>query len=126
MDAVTVFDIFSGIPDREAIWVCAVEGLSNAKERMVQIAFEKTGPYFIFNVSTQQVIATTQTFAKPERATPCHPQLQAALLTLRKAGRTIGEVSEVDKETRVVVDGQSRTRDEVFDMIEDYNNRKRA
>jgi hypothetical protein len=40
------FDIFSGTA-KKAMWIEAVEGLSNARERMEQIAADKPGQYFI-------------------------------------------------------------------------------
>lgn len=43
-----VFDIFSGVFDKNAIWVESVRGLSNARERMERIAVEKPGAYFVF------------------------------------------------------------------------------
>ena len=42
------FDIFSGQIDKNALWVETVEGLSNARERMEQIAAEKPGQVFHF------------------------------------------------------------------------------
>jgi hypothetical protein len=59
------FDIFSGVPDRDASWVCAVRGLANAKERMDEIAAEKPGRYFIFYPPDRSILAQTETFAKP-------------------------------------------------------------
>ena len=37
MDEIT-FDIFSGAPEENGLWVEAVEGLSNARQRLGQIA----------------------------------------------------------------------------------------
>jgi hypothetical protein len=61
------FDIFSGWPNN-AIWIEAVEGLSNARERMGQIAGENPGRYFLFCPRTQASVAEIHTFAVP------HPQ----------------------------------------------------
>ena len=58
------FDIFSGTPENGAVWVEVVAGLSNARERMKQLATLKPGPYFIFSVQSQSVIARIQTFEK--------------------------------------------------------------
>lgn len=58
------FDIFFGAPNRDAIWVCAVRGLSNAKERMDKIAMEQPGRYFILNAAERTVLAQTETFAQ--------------------------------------------------------------
>jgi CheY-like chemotaxis protein len=59
------FDIFSGAPDRDAVWVCAVRGLANARERMEDIASETPGRYFIFYAPDRSILAQTETFAEP-------------------------------------------------------------
>jgi len=64
-ERVPKFDIFAGAPDRDAMWVCAVCGLANAKERMEQIAAERPGRYFIFYSPDRTILARTETFAKP-------------------------------------------------------------
>lgn len=66
-DEVPKFDIFSGAPDRDAIWVCAVRGLANAKERMDEIAIERPGRYFIFNAVDRAILARTETFTQRAR-----------------------------------------------------------
>jgi hypothetical protein len=43
------FEVFSGVPDRDAVWLESVEGFSNARERMEQIAEQKPGQYFVFS-----------------------------------------------------------------------------
>jgi hypothetical protein len=58
------FDIFSGTP-KKAMWIEAVEGLSNARERMQQIAEEKPGQYFLFCPSTHTCVSEIETFAIP-------------------------------------------------------------
>jgi hypothetical protein len=63
-----MFDIFSGSPPNNAIWLEAVEGLSNARERMEQIAAENPGKYFIFSVGSRTVLAEIETFAKTAKA----------------------------------------------------------
>ena len=57
------FDIFSGQIDKNALWIETVEGLSNARERMEQIAAEKPGQYFIFSSLSHAVLAQIETFA---------------------------------------------------------------
>ncbi|HWF38236.1 MAG TPA: hypothetical protein VG322_06945 [Candidatus Acidoferrales bacterium] len=57
------FDIFSGHIDKNALWIETVEGLSNARERMEQIATEKPGQYFIFSPMSHAVLAQIETFA---------------------------------------------------------------
>ena len=44
-----VFDIFSGVPDRDARWLETVEGLGASFDRMKEIAAENPGRYFIFD-----------------------------------------------------------------------------
>ena len=57
-----LFDIFSGT-FKKAWWIEAVEGLSNARERMQQIAEEKPGQYFLFCTRTHESVVEIQTFA---------------------------------------------------------------
>ncbi len=64
-EPVPKFDIFAGAPDRDAMWICAVRGLANAKERMERIASERPGRYFIFYSPDRSILAQTETFAKP-------------------------------------------------------------
>jgi hypothetical protein len=68
MDSEPNFDIFSGVPDKNAVWVECVRGLSNARERMGQIAAEKPGRYFLFSLQSHSVLARIETFSKPESA----------------------------------------------------------
>jgi DNA-binding response OmpR family regulator len=65
--AVPKFDIFSGVPDRDAVWICSVRGLANAKERMDAIAAEQPGRYFIFYALDRSILAETETFAAPSQ-----------------------------------------------------------
>lgn len=65
--SVPKFDIFEGAPDRDAMWVCVVQGLANAKERMEQIAAQKPGRYFIFYGAERRILAQTETFAKSQQ-----------------------------------------------------------
>lgn len=59
------FDIFSGDLDKDAMWIETVQGLSNARERMEEIASQKPGRYFIFSSSSHAVLSQTETFANP-------------------------------------------------------------
>jgi hypothetical protein len=59
------FDIFSGGPDNDPVWLESVLGLSNARERMEQIAAKTPGQYFIFSFGSQAVLAQTDTLRKP-------------------------------------------------------------
>ena len=60
-----LFDIFSGT-FKKAWWIEAVEGLSNARERMQQIAGEQPGQYFLFCPSTHASVCEIETFAIPD------------------------------------------------------------
>jgi len=60
------FDIFSGRSDKDAVWIEAVQGLSNARARMHEIAAQTPGQYFIFSVGSHAILAQTETFKKPE------------------------------------------------------------
>jgi hypothetical protein len=66
MVSIASFDIFSGESKADAIWLETVEGVSNARDRMEQIAAEKPGPYFVFCVRTSQIVAQTSTFKNGE------------------------------------------------------------
>jgi hypothetical protein len=58
------FDIFSGTPNEDEEWIEAVAGLSNARERMGEIAARNPGKYFLFSVGSQSILAQVQTFKK--------------------------------------------------------------
>jgi hypothetical protein len=56
------FDIFRGaIGSRDEVWLEAVSGLDNARERMEQIAAAKPGLYFIFSPRSHSVLASADT-----------------------------------------------------------------
>jgi hypothetical protein len=55
------FDIFSGGPDKDPIWIETVEGFSEARERMHQLAAAKPGSYFLYSVQSQSVLARAET-----------------------------------------------------------------
>ena len=62
----TVFDIFRGRTERDAMWLEAVAGLSNARERMEIIASLTPGPYFLYSSEARSILSTIQTFEKPK------------------------------------------------------------
>jgi hypothetical protein len=62
------FDIFSGRPDKNALWIETVEGLSNARARMHDLAAQKPGQYFVFSTGGHAIIAQIETFKKLERS----------------------------------------------------------
>jgi hypothetical protein len=62
----SIYDIFSGQVDKDALWIGAVEGLGSAAMQMHQLAAEKPGSYFLFCTKTRQVLASIDT-SKPQR-----------------------------------------------------------
>ena len=52
------FEVFSGGPDRDAVWLESVEGFSNARERMEQIAEQKPGQYFVFSRQQDAILVS--------------------------------------------------------------------
>lgn len=51
------FDIYSGVPDKTAVWCESVEGVSNARSRMEEIAKNRPGAYFIFYRRDHSILA---------------------------------------------------------------------
>ena len=39
------FDVFSGLLDKDALWIESVQGLGAAYERMTELAANRPGPY---------------------------------------------------------------------------------
>jgi hypothetical protein len=62
----TIFDVFSETLESGPLWRESVKGLSNARERMEQIASEEPGHYFLFSVQDHVILARIETFKKPE------------------------------------------------------------
>jgi hypothetical protein len=60
------FDIFTGVPNKNAVWVEAVPGLSNARARMHELAAQSPGYYFVFSPTAHAIVAETETTNKPE------------------------------------------------------------
>ncbi len=56
------FDIFSGKPGKDVVWLEAVQGLANARARMEEIAAEKP----VFSFGSRPVLAQIETFKKRE------------------------------------------------------------
>lgn len=119
------FDIFYGVPDRDAVWICSAQGQANAQEEMDRIAVEKPGPYFVFSAATHEVVARIDT-SRPLRVVLRHSQLYAALDVLRKVGHSVGEFSLNDEEPLVAIDGESLTHEQIFQMVEAYKGRRTA
>jgi hypothetical protein len=62
----TMFDVFSETLKNGPLRIESVEGLSNARERMEQIASEEPGQYFLYSVKDHVIFARIETFKKPE------------------------------------------------------------
>ncbi len=58
---VPTFDIFSGSPDGEAMWIEVVCGLGAANDRMQHLATQKPGAYFVFDPTQRTVLAKIDT-----------------------------------------------------------------
>lgn len=69
---VPVFDIFSGrFGDKDVVWLGAIEGLAEARRRMLRFAAEQPGAYFVFSSDSQLIVAavdTSRLMRAPERA----------------------------------------------------------
>jgi len=50
------FDIFRKLPDGQPIWLRAVDGLTEAKKQLSEIARSEPGDYFLYNLPTGQII----------------------------------------------------------------------
>lgn len=61
-----IFDIFTGTTMKNAIWLESVEGLSNARARMNEIAAQIPGRYFIWSCLSQTILIKVETVTKPE------------------------------------------------------------
>ena len=55
------YDLFSGAPEEDVLWLEAVDGLNNAIDRMTQRSRENPGRYFVYSSNTQTVIASIDT-----------------------------------------------------------------
>ena len=53
----TIFDIFRGTIDKDAVWIEVAEGLSSACQRMEQIASDSPGQYFVHDPKSRSVVA---------------------------------------------------------------------
>jgi hypothetical protein len=64
------FDVFSGTPGEHPLWLETVEGLSNARERMEQLAAKEPGRYFAFSPLNNAALSRIETFREPEEFRP--------------------------------------------------------
>ena len=63
------FDIFSGGSDKDGVWIDSVEGLSNARERIEQIAAKTPGKYFLFSAKSSSILLRIETFTNSVSST---------------------------------------------------------
>lgn len=57
----TKLKIFSGRPDKGALWLETVDGLDCARSRMKEMAEKSPGPYFVFCTRRFAVLASIDT-----------------------------------------------------------------
>jgi hypothetical protein len=55
------FDIFSGTPNANPLWMDAVEGIDAAQSKMYELANERPGPYFVYAVWRNEIVAIVDT-----------------------------------------------------------------
>jgi hypothetical protein len=61
MSVIPPYDIFRGHPNKDPMWVEALEDSAAAKKRMQYHAMQNPGPYFIFCHKTREVVASIDT-----------------------------------------------------------------
>jgi hypothetical protein len=59
--SVPLYDIFSVYPNKDTIWVEAVDNLAAANRCMAEHARENPGPYFIFCQRSCEVVGAVDT-----------------------------------------------------------------
>ena len=67
------FDIFRGSLNNGALWMESAEGLGAATQRMLQFSAIRPGRYFVFDVQTHKVLASTDTSPNPKSKPPKRP-----------------------------------------------------
>lgn len=55
------FDVFSGSPGQDAIWIEVVSGFAAARNRMEELARDIPGRYFVFSTRSQSILAKIDT-----------------------------------------------------------------
>jgi hypothetical protein len=60
-EAVSYFDIFSGSPGQDVVWIEVVCGFAQARDRMEELAREIPGKYFVFSTRSQTILAKIDT-----------------------------------------------------------------
>jgi hypothetical protein len=59
--SVPLYDVFRGHPNKEALWIEAVDGLGAANDRMKEHAQRIPAPYVVFCQRTHAVMARIDT-----------------------------------------------------------------
>jgi hypothetical protein len=60
------FDIFQGEPGKSnMMWIAAVESLEVAHDRLLALATERPGKYFVFRVRTCETVSKIDTSGRP-------------------------------------------------------------
>jgi hypothetical protein len=59
---VAAFNIFSGrFGEQDVVWLGAMEGLAEARGRMLHFAAKEPGAYFVFSPDSQLIVAAVDT-----------------------------------------------------------------
>lgn len=59
----STLDIFRRLPDGQPEWVEAIEGLDEAKQRLIFLTTNSSSEYFIYSVADQTVVAMSNELA---------------------------------------------------------------
>jgi hypothetical protein len=60
--SIPTFNIFSGcFGDKDVVWLGAMEGLAEARDRMLEFAAKQPGAYFVFCSDSQLIVAAVDT-----------------------------------------------------------------
>jgi hypothetical protein len=55
------YDIFSGLPETDPLWLETVAGLDLARKHMKALATKSPGPYFIFDCRSSKIVVSLDT-----------------------------------------------------------------
>jgi hypothetical protein len=60
--AIPRFEIFRGVyADKDVLWVESLKSLAEACFRMEALAADNPGPYFVFKMSSREIVAVVDT-----------------------------------------------------------------
>jgi len=60
----SAYDVFSGSPEKTAVWLEAANDLKTAEERIKQLSLSRPGKYFIYSCRAHAIVARVDTSAK--------------------------------------------------------------